>query len=231
MKATLGRPRHGLTVIETLLAAGVLLLVLGLLWAALDLVLRGTGKAEWLGAAERRFESFSHVLGEELRRANHLITAEPGGRRVHDPRFSAVWIGEGGQTLAFRIFRSDQEVADPADLDVEQLVQERVFFLFREGRVVYRRTGGQEPEETRVLLEDVAELHFTAQGSYQTQGPLGGLLAVRVRLRRPGTETGLVRELSCRASVPVLVEGAAPAEDDFLPPPSLDPSPRAQSSL
>lgn len=207
-----------------LLASGLTVMSVGLLWAALSLVLRGTGRAEWTARAERGLEAFSRVLEDELRRANHLVTTSPGGR-LHDPGFSAVWILEEGKGLSFRVFQPDQSIADPARLDIEGLLQDRISFLEREGRLVYMRRGDLEEEETRVLLEDLAQVNFSPGSPYEDRGLLGGLLKVRVLLRQPRGAARMEREMTLPVGVPVVVAGAAPEGVELLPPPQAGEAP------
>lgn len=217
------RGRHGVTLLEVLLASAIMLVVLGLLWAGLRLVLRGAGAAEWRAQAERDFEAFSHVLREELRRANHLIATAPGTDRIHDPRYAALWIDPGGEGIAFRVFQADQEVEDPLQVDPEELIQDRVWFRLQGSGLVYRREGQLEPDQQRLMLEDLAGVNFSAGSSYRDMGPLGGILEVEVRMQRPRYPTQLVRELSVRVGVPVLVVDVVPEGVDFLPPPEGGP--------
>lgn len=212
------RRRRGLTTLEILFASGLTVMAVGLLWAALSLVLRGAGRAEWTARAERGLEAFTRVLEDELRRANHLVTTSPGGQ-LHDPRFSAVWILEGGQDLRFRIFEPDQPVADPTTLQLEGLRQDQVAFLDREGRLVYTRRGDLEEEDTRVLLEDLAEVNFSPGSPYEDRGLLGGLLKVRVVLRQRRGQAHMEREMTLPVGVPVVVVGEVPEGVELLPPP------------
>lgn len=217
-------PRRGLTTLEILLASGLTVMAVGLLWAALSLVLRGTGRAEWMARAERGLEAFTHVLEDELRRANHLVTASPDGQ-LHDPRFSAVWITEDGRGLRFRVFEPDQAVADPARVDLEALRQDRVAFLAREGRLVYLRRGDLEEEDTRALLRDLAEVNFSPGSPYEDRGLLGGLLKVQVVLRQERGAARMERELMLPVGVPVVVAGEEPEGVALLPPPQAAEAP------
>jgi hypothetical protein len=199
-------------------------MAVGLLWAALSLVLRGTGRAEWTARAERGLEAFARVLEDELRRANHLVTTSPGGA-LHAPRFSAVWVLEDGGVLRFRVFEPDQAVADPARLPLEELLQDRIAFLAREGRLVYMRRGDLEEEDTRVLLEDLAEVNFSPGSPYEDRGLLGGLLRVRVVLRQSRGEARMEREMTLPVGVPVVIVGETPQGVELLPPPQAGEAP------
>ncbi len=196
-------------------------MALGLLWLALQMVIRGTGRAEWQAKSERGWEEFSHLLEEEVRRANHLVTTEPGGRRLHDPRFSAIWIGEQGTSLKIRVFVPDQEVVDPKSMDVNSLKQDRITFALREGRLVYLRRGDIEGEETRVLISDVGQVQFSPATAYEDRGPLGGLLKIRVILSRKGASSQLNRELTVASEIPVLDQESPPEGIEFIP--AVDP--------
>jgi hypothetical protein len=123
--------------------------------------------------------------------------------------------------VSFRVFQSDQEVKDPSSQDVEALAQDRIYFLLREGQLVYLRRGNLDPEETRVLLENVHEANFSAGSSYKNTGALGGLLRVTLRMLQPGGATQLVREIGIPVGIPVLEVGAVVEGEFFLPPPHL----------
>lgn len=214
--------RAGVTVLEVLLASFLLLMVALFLWQALRLVSLGAGKAEWAAAHERELEGFRHVLGEELRRANHLITMDAARVAVHDPRFSAVWVLEEGRGVGFRVFESDQPVADPAALALEELRQDRVFFLLRGREVVYIRRGQLEPDEVRVLLRDVTSLTFRPGTPRERAGLLTGSLAVEIHLLDPAGASRLTREWSLPTSVPVLQQGAELEGTPLLAPPGIE---------
>lgn len=215
------RRRPGLGALELLLALGAALLVMGLAGAVVSLVGRSGARAAWSAEAERKLESAVHVLRGELERANHLIAREPGTGRLHDPRLSAVWVIEDGKGIAFRCFANDQEVADPADLDPESLVQDRVRVVLRGRELVFLRRGRLSPAETRVLLTDVDRVAFVP---IPGKGPGGGL-ELEVVLGDARSGLTVARKLGFGLHVPALVEepeaapapGKAPARP--LPPP------------
>lgn len=196
--------RAGFTILEALLALLLTVTIVGFLWSAIGAAVRGAGRAEELMVAERRVESFQHILREELRRANHLITTDPSGRRLHDPRFSAVWILEEGAGVGARVFEADQRVPDPLRAEIEALRQDRVFFLLRGRELVMVRSGELSEPEVKVLLEEVRSLRFASGSPEGADDALDGLLTVTLELGPEDGKATVEREFAVPLGVPVL---------------------------
>lgn len=226
------RPRRGVTALEILIALGIFALVSIFLWRALGMALEGSRKAEWRTSAERNLESVAHFLREELARANHLLARTPGsGGEVHLPRFSAVWLSEGGQAVRFRCFEPDQEVAgDPAEMDPDEFDQDQVFVGVREKNLVLVRRGVLEGDLTRTLLQKVSVLQFEAESDFGRHGVTRGVLKLTAEIRDPKSPQFLRRSWTFSLAVPVFDE-ARPPQMQFVPAPGIArPLPEAETS-
>lgn len=213
--------RRAFTVLELLIAAGLLLVVISFLWAGIRQLVAGTGRAEWRAAAGRSLEGFYHLVRQKAGQANHLVAVDERGA-VHPPAFSALWILEEGRGIGFRVFPPDQMVPDPDRIDPDALRQQQVFFLQRDRELVLIERGGDgAPPSGRleVLLTDVERVEFASGLSLEDGGALDGVLEVTVELGRTSSKESYERRLTVHLAVPVLA-AAAPAGADFLAAPS-----------